>query len=332
MKRSLVLFLAFTMCICSFFGCEQHSGSSDRGENDGGNKNASSDFFGNGNSDTGDKSNGGSAYPFDILEGLPYTITCIDKYTQSPVEYDFTDNGRLNDGLYRSVSELESETGDDMRVDFEGTSQYNFVITFEADGTRDAYRLIAHNCDFTFSFLKIEVGTDIDDLTELEFEEDFEITANMHADNYADFEVANVNIFRITITTGSSSTTAFDELSLLGVSGIYEDSQPESSDAQSSELPDGDRDPLLIGTWGGNDPEIIEKGGTDYRVIITFKSDGTGIYQQAGAELPFTWTTKNDMLYMNVTLVGPLEKRYNFSNNALYLPDEDGRTTMFVRI
>ncbi len=344
MKKLISLFLTFTICIFPLFGCDvAPADSNDSSSAVIGTVDASS-----GSSDTSVESNeiddeiqddkdGSSEYPRDILEGLPYTIVCMDKYNNGAVvsDYQFNDEGKLNDGLYRSAEDLENGTNEDMRVDFEGTSSYNFQITFESNGAYDGFRIIAHNTDFSFSFLKLEIGPDLDNLTEIEFEDDFEITINMHSDNLADFEPANINVIRITITTGTSSSTSFDEISVLGYprgeADKWLDEDEESLPPESSTPEDLDRKSFLIGSWGADDPEIVEKGGSDYKVVITFAADGTGTYSQAGLDLPLTWYTANDVIYMEVALVGPMEKPYTYENGVLYMPDEDGRTTAFVK-
>lgn len=333
MKKIVVLFLAFTMCIFAFYGCVDSSEQSSDIENIG-----SADNSDIGNSDANNEiSNDGSdssEYPRDILESIPYNIVCKDKNTQEVVQYQFTDNGRLNDGLYRSKSDLENGTNDDMRVVFDNTSKYNFEITFETDGKYDGYCLIAHNCDFYCSILKIEIGSDLDNMKEIEFEEDNEHTANMHLDLLADFEVTTIQTVRITFTTGTSTYTSFDEISLLGFPIGQADKwiKDESSNTEESSTPDGELDSRLVGTWGADDPEIVEKGGSDYKVVIVLADDGTGTYQQAGLDLPLTWTSSDDVLYMNVTFVGPLTKPYSFKDGKMLLPDEDGRTTEFIKL
>lgn len=339
MKKLLVIILAFTVCISALVACGKDNsdtnGANSTVNTPGGNGGNANQSGGTGNSSSaGDNGGGAIKPPSDVLEGLPYTIVCKDKYTGELAEYAFTDNGRLNDGLYRSTEDLGSDANADMCVGFEGTNAYNFVLTFEANGSYDGYRIVAHNCSFTFSFLKIEMGTDLDNMTEIDFEDDHEITVNQHCDNYADFEVCNINIVRITITTGTSSTTSLDEISLLGYpkgQGQIEESSIPPTET-SAPPASGERDNRFIGTWGADDPEIVEKGGDDYKVIITFVSDGTGTYLQAGFDLPFTWYTSDGVLYMNMALAGVSEKPYSFSGNTLTMPDEDGRTTLFVKI
>lgn len=319
MKRFLAAVLAFTACIFTLSACGAGS------------------VTDNAEQSNAESVDGGVSiapvYPRDILEGLHYIITCKDKNTKELVDYQFTDDGKLNDGLFRSEDDLENKSNEEMRVDFENTSQYNFVITFETDGTYDAYRLIAHNCDFIFSFLTIEVGADLENMTELEFEEDQESKANMHVDNYADFAVTNVRFIRITITTGTSVNTSFDEISLLGFPmGEADKWLTESVAPEASTSSEGDQDQRFVGTWGADDPEIVEKGGDDYKVVLVFAADGTGSYKQAGFDLPMTWFVYDGVLFMDVAMVGPMTKPYRFENGALYLPDEDGRTTMFVKL
>lgn len=351
MKKLLIMFLVFTLCISAFFGCGKEADSDTESKNDTAANTTEStvteedddeESTAVGSAETESESanddNGGDSnapqYPCDILEGLPYTLICKDKYTGEVTDFAFNDEGKLNDGLFRSEEDLENETNKDMCVLFEGTNSYNFEIIFEASGAYDGYRLIAHNCDFAFSFLKVEVGPDLDHMIELDFEDDYEITVNMHADNFADFEITTIETVRITLTTGTSSSTYFDEISLLGFPrGQAEDwpiSEEETPDA--SEPTDGESDSLLIGTWGADDPEIVEKGGSDYKVVITFVSDGTGSYQQAGANLPMTWYTEGDTLYMELPLAGQLAKTYYFEDGFLYMPDEDGRITKFVKL
>ncbi len=113
-----------------------------------------------------------------------------------------------------------------------------------------------------------------------------------------------------------------------------DDSKVSSSNApsESSDASEDDITSLLIGKWGGNDPEIIEKGGTDYRVTMVFSSDGTGSYYHAGLNLPFTWTASNGVLNMNMALKGSVSKPYSFKNKMLYIPDDGGRMTAFVKM
>ncbi len=335
MKKFFVLFLAFSICISLFSACAGSSDNNQSGESNaehGGTDDVSSDnsVANSGNGGNGEK----PEYPKDILEGLPYTITCLDKYTQEVAEYEFNDEGKLNDGLYRSEADLESEANEEMCVKFENTSKYNFVITFESNGSYDGYRLILHDCDFYLSILKIEVGDDLDDMTEIEFEEDTEKLPNMHLDYYANFDITTIEKVRITLTTGTSVSTSFDEISILGFPKGEADKwlKTDESEPETSVPQGGKTDSRFVGTWGADDPEIVEKGGSDYKVVITFASDGTGSYSQAGMELPMTWYVSDDLLYMNVAIVGPLEKSYSFKNGRLYLPDEDGRTTEFVKL
>lgn len=324
MKKSLVLFLAFILCITLLIGCGDKAVTDDGGKST--STNSSADSAGT-LSDASSSIVGGE---IDILAGLPYTIECVEKNTLTPAEYVFSDNGKLNDGLFRSIDDLENGKNGDMSVYFEGTSGYNFIITFELDGRYDAYRLVAHNCDLSFSFLKLEIGDDLNNMSELDFTDDHENTADMLIDNYADFELTNIKFFRITVTTGTSSRTSLDELSLLGYLKGTVDKRPESEDESDTSAPAGELDKRLVGTWGGDDPEIIEKGGDDYKVVFVFAEDGTGSYKQGGFDLPLTWSCSDDVLYMEVALVGELTKPYSFEGKYLYMPDEDGRNTKFV--
>lgn len=329
MKKIFALFLVLSVCISLFCGCGNSDPSIANQNTNGSSANSSSNTASSNENQSGNNS---ANEPFDVLTGLPYTLSCIDKYSGQPAEYVFSDNNRLNDGLYRGKTDLEQETASEMRVDFDGTASYNFVITFEADGSYDGYRLVLHNNDLRFSILKIEMGSNTNNLKEIDFEDDDQVTANMHADSFADFENTTIETVRITLTTGTSATASFDEISLLGFPKGQGDQykKPEDSKDTSSET-NGENDARLIGTWGADDPEIVEKGGSDYKVVMTFVSDGTGTYQQAGMNLPLTWTTANNVLTMEV-VVGTLTKPYSFDNGNLYLPDEDGRTTTFVKL
>ena len=100
MKKLISLFLTFTICIFPLFGCDvAPADSNDSSSAVIGTVDASS-----GSSDTSVESNeiddeiqddkdGSSEYPRDILEGLPYTIVCTDKYNNGAVvsDYQFND-------------------------------------------------------------------------------------------------------------------------------------------------------------------------------------------------------------------------------------------------
>ena len=337
MKKLLIMLLTLALCLTTFFACGEET--KDESKTDSKTESAGTTEDSKAEESRGSESseNEGNKVPIDIpidiLKDLPYTLVCKDKYTGEVADFQFNDEGKLNDGLYRNETELENEVGNDMRVDFEGTSGYNFQITFEVNDSHGRYRLFAHNCDFNFSFLKIEVGSDIDNMTELDFEDDHDITVNMHCDNYAEFTVAKIDFLRITITTGIGVRTSFDELTLFGIQNGEEDISIESTEEiTESDIGDGEHDGLLIGTWGADDPEIVEKGGSDYKVVITFVSDGTGNYKQAGFDLPMTWSTKDGTLYLEMPMAGQQSRLYHFEDGCLIMPDEDGRITKFVKL
>lgn len=343
MKKLLVLLLAFAMCLTVFFGC---SSKSDNKGSDGEKSKSIAPSTGTSSEGTtsdevpvdppsGDLPDDGTEYPSDILKGLPYTLVCKDETTGEVIDFEFTDNGRLNDGLYRSESELSEGKNPEMAYLFNGSSSYMYEMTFETDGSFDAYRFVVHNSYIDsvtmFSFDKIEVGDSIDNLKEIAIETDFDtIGRTGFLEETADFEVINVSVIRITFSTGNTPACTFDEVSLLGFPAGEADKWLPDGDEPPEAPSQGESDNKLIGTWSAFDPELLEEDNVESLTSFTFNADGTGIYVQDPAELPFTWYSSYGVIYMDMALAGEVSKPYKFTDEGyLRMADEDGRITYF---
>ena len=160
-KFSLLLcVLLILSLLCS---CQQTDKKSDKKTNSstGDSKitTGASDNRDNTSTTAGNNGDTGGKY-LDVLEGLPYTMACKDYYSPSKdIEYTFTDEGRLNDGIYRSQAELENGTGEDKKVVLSDVRRYRVQITFEADGTQTGSCLVLQNCD-SYYFHELEAGPD----------------------------------------------------------------------------------------------------------------------------------------------------------------------------
>ncbi len=151
----------------------------------------------------------------DVLEGLPYTMACKDYYSPSKdIDYTFNDEGRLNDGIYRSQAELENGTGEDKKVVLSDVRRYRVQITFEADGTQTGSCLVLQNCD-SYYFHELEAGPDLDNLTVLDVEEDYDTPTGMHTTQLIRFDPIPIQTVRITLYVTSRSDIVLDEIAIL---------------------------------------------------------------------------------------------------------------------
>lgn len=159
--------------------------------------------------------NDAGGYDNDILKGLPYTIECREYYLpDNVVDYTFTDEGRLNDGLYRSQAELENGTGEDKKVVLSDVRRYRVQITFEADGTQTGSCLVLQNCD-SYYFHELEAGPDLDNLTVLDVEEDYDTPTGMHTTQLIRFDPIPIQTVRITLYVTSRSDIVLDEIAII---------------------------------------------------------------------------------------------------------------------
>ena len=151
----------------------------------------------------------------DTLAGLPYTIECRDYYNPSQViDYTFTDEGRLNDGIYRSQAELENGTGEDKKVTLSDIRRYRVQITFESDGTQTGDCLVLQNCAIGY-FLDLEMGPDLDNLTAVEVEQDYETPTGAHITELIKFDPTPIRAVRVTLIVQSRSDIVLDEIAII---------------------------------------------------------------------------------------------------------------------
>ncbi len=307
MKKFIAIFLSVLLCI-SLMGCG------------------------------GKKSDAPAQDDADIVAGLSYTLSCRDGMAATATDITYAegtkaDDGRLNDGVYRTKEQLKDGKDSGEAVVFDGPDTNEYKITFEYSGNRAASKVVLHNVlkndTYLTKFVYIEVGDSLDDMTEVEYNDSYVPVEGEYTDLCAEFTSVNFKFINIVFFSGFNELISFEEISVLD--GNAGDNTPatEESKPEESSTPDGGN--KLFGTWESIDPEF-----PDNYVRITFNEDGSGHYNQSGGNatvnMPITWTAIDG----NITLTsfGKVlrDTPYHFEGDKLYMEDEDGRGSLFTRI
>lgn len=324
-----VLLILSMLCSCQSSGSD--SGKTSPAANGAG---ASADPSGN----NGSNGNNGGTGRHDILKGLPYTLACKDYYLSDKViDYTFDDGGRLNDELYRSQDQLENGTGADKQVVFADIRRHRLEITFVSDGKQTGDCLILQNCDIGY-FLELEMGPDIDNLTVMEVEQDYETPTGAHITERIKFEPTRIQTVRITLIVQSRTNIALDEIAIIdskleattnsttpittnndsgddihsstGTTPTTPVSRP-SSTIPSGGQPTGNGKDSIVGRW----TQHVEGDNVEMSALYSFFDDGTGsLITFAGlvtGEITYTYDANN---------------RYTISIKAKLFGQEDSDT------
>ena len=217
MMKRLSLFLCMALMLSLLCSCQQADKTNTKKTDGNSGKKTESAVIDTGSTTaaTNSGNNEVSGSYRDVLEGLPYTMACKDYYSpDKDIEYTFHDEGRLNDGIYRSQAELENGTGEDKKVVLSDVRRYRVQITFEADGTQTGSCLVLQNCDTTY-FHELAVGPDSDNLTVVEVEEDYDAPTGAHITQLIRFDPIPIQTVRITLYVVSRSDIVLDEIAIL---------------------------------------------------------------------------------------------------------------------
>ena len=272
----------------------------------------------------------------DVLEGLPYTMACKDYYSPSKdIDYTFNDEGRLNDGIYRSQTELENGTGEEKKVVLSDVRRYRVQITFEADGSQTGSCLVLQNCD-SYYFHELEVGPDIDNLTVLDVEEDYDTPTGMHTTQLIRFDPIPIQTVRITLYVNSRSDIVLDEIAILSPTNggdswtttttteptenditttvptsTTSPTTPTNTTGTTGTRPTNNGSNSIVGRW----TQHVEGENVEMTALYSFFDDGTGSLITFGGlvtgELTYTYGENN---------------RYNISIKAKLFGQEDSDT------
>ncbi len=269
----------------------------------------------------GDGDAAGRAPIEDILEGLPYELLCLDG------ESDLGDDGKLNDGVFRTTDELTADSDADTAVAFAG-GVHRYQIVFDIDGRHLAHKLVFHNVlaesDIPLVIDAVELGDTSDNLEEVAYEMQTTETVSGYADVSVIFEVETVNALRVTFSS-DADRFQWEEITLIGVSGVEASAQSEAATTATTALHVA---ASLVGTWIGQDPEY-----PDSDVVLSFSADGSGSYSQESLTLGFSWSTDGYAVTMNMDMFGMVKNgNYDAVSDMFTLPDEEGNTTIFTRL
>lgn len=318
-KFSLLLcVLLILSLLCS---CQQTDKKSDKKTNSstGDSKitTGASDNRDNTSTTAGNNGDTGGKY-LDVLEGLPYTMACKDYYSPSKdIDYTFTDEGRLNDGIYRSQAELENGTGEDKKVVLSDVRRYRVQITFEADGTQTGSCLVLQNCD-SYYFHELEAGPDLDNLTVLDVEEDYDTPTGMHTTQLIRFDPIPIQAVRITLYVTSRSDIVLDEIAILSPTNggdswtttttteptkhdittnvptsTTSPTTPTNTTGTTGTRPTNNGSNSIVGRW----TQHVEGDNVEMTALYSFFDDGTGSLITFGGlvtgELTYTYGENN---------------------------------------
>ncbi len=277
----------------------------------------SSDNRDNTSTTAGNNGDTGGKY-LDVLEGLPYTMACKDYYSPSKdIDYTFNDEGRLNDGLYRSQAELENGTGEDKKVILSDVRRYRVQITFEADGTQTGSCLVLQNCD-SYYFHELEAGPDLDNLTVLDVEEDYDTPTGMHTTQLIRFDPIPIQTVRITLYVTSRSDIVLDEIAILSPTNggdswttttateptenditttvptsTTSPTTPTNTTGTTGTRPTNNGSNSIVGRW----TQHVEGDNVEMTALYSFFDDGTGSLITFGGlvtgELTYTYGENN---------------------------------------
>jgi len=257
MKRVLTLILVIAMCLAVFSGCSSESTTGTSDDTTTGTTNGNQ----SGNQAT-------PRVPYDIVEGLSYTLTANDPDTKAglPLLYLYgtePDDGRLNDGKLFGETEYDNDSYAPMLIQLEECKSREFQITFETDGKNDGCAVVFHNAEFSMSTSlsveEIAVGNTADQRTAVSFEDDMtNKLGGGYADHVLSFDPVNFKFITITFTGGGADYIAFSEISVLGFPAGQSATYLPQGWQPGDEIPDGTvTDPEDLDRSEPSDPGTI---------------------------------------------------------------------------
>lgn len=320
--KKLSLLLCAALILSLLCSCQQTAKKSDKKTNSSADDTKitteASDNRDNTSTTAGNNGDTGGKY-LDVLEGLPYTMACKDYYSPSKdIEYTFTDEGRLNDGIYRSQAELENGTGEGKKVVLSDVRRYRVQITFEADGTQTGSCLVLQNCD-SYYFHELEAGPDLDNLTVLDVEEDYDTPTGMHTTQLIRFDPIPIQTVRITLYVTSRSDIVLDEIAILSPTNggdswttttttteptendittnvptsTTSPTTPTNTTGTTGTRPTNNGSNSIVGRW----TQHVEGDNVEMTALYSFFDDGTGSLITFGGlvtgELTYTYGENN---------------------------------------
>ncbi|MBR3778264.1 MAG: hypothetical protein IKL13_00890 [Clostridia bacterium] len=336
-KFSLLLcVLLILSLLCS---CQQTDKKSDKKTNSSAGDSkittGASDNRDNTSTTAGNNGDTGGKY-LDVLEGLPYTMACKDYYSPSKdIDYTFNDEGRLNDGIYRSQAELENGTGENKKVVLSDVRRYRVQITFEADGAQTGSCLVLQNCD-SYYFHELEAGPDLDNLTVLDVEEDYDTPTGMHTTQLIRFDPIPIQTVRITLYVTSRSDIVLDEIAILSPTNggdswtttttteptendiattvptsTTSPTTPTNTTGTTGTRPTNNGSNSIVGRW----TQHVEGDNVEMTALYSFFDDGTG-----------SLITFGGLVTGDITYTYGENNRYNISIKAKLFGQEDSDT------
>ena len=363
-KFSLLLcVLLILSLLCS---CQQTDKKSDKKTNSSAGDSkittGASDNRDNTSTTAGNNGDTGGKY-LDVLEGLPYTMACKDYYSPSKdIDYTFNDEGRLNDGIYRSQAELENGTGEDKKVVLSDVRRYRVQITFEADGTQTGSCLVLQNCD-SYYFHELEAGPDLDNLTVLDVEEDYDTPTGMHTTQLIRFDPILIQTVRITLYVTSRSDIVLDEIAILSPTNggdswtttttteptenditttvptsTTSPTTPTNTTGTTGTRPTNNGSNSIVGRW----TQHVEGDNVEMTALYSFFDDGTGSLITFGGlvtgELTYTYGENNRYtITIKAKLFGQEDSDtgsgYMYvEGDYLYVVNDENETTVLRRM
>jgi hypothetical protein len=199
MKKFLSFMLVTLLILTSFAGCGKSSGSAE---------------------------NEAKPWPNEVAKGATYTLACGNKTTGEAMDVLYldgssTDNGRINDGSYRTVEEMERDLGDDKIVLLQGDATREYTVTFENKNQYEVFSVLFHNTrqvqGNSLMVKKIEIGDSTDTLQEVKFKEKTEKVGVGDLMNVRlSFPPVAGKVIRVTFDSDGQGICAFEEISLIG--------------------------------------------------------------------------------------------------------------------
>lgn len=368
MKKLLSLLLCVFLILSILCSCqkEDNDGKSDKSHaaNKASDSANSNQPQGDTTTTTASGNNDAVRYDNDILKGLPYTIECREYYMPDEVvDYTFNDEGRLNDGLYRSQAELENGTGEDKKVVLSDVRRYRVQITFEADGTQTGSCLVLQNCD-SYYFHELEVGPALDNLTVLDVEEDYDTPTGMHTTQLIRFDPIPIQTVRITLYVTSRSDIVLDEIAILSptnggdswttttateptendittnapTTSTTSPTTPTNTTGTTGTRPTNNGSNSIVGRW----TQHVEGDNVEMTALYSFFDDGTGSLITFGGlvtgELTYTYGENNRYtITIKAKLFGQEDSDtgsgYMYvEGDYLYVVNDENETTVLRRM
>ena len=341
MKKLLSLLLCVFLILTILCSCQQEDTDGKSSKSHAANKasdSANPDQPQQGDTTTttaGNNGDTGGKY-LDVLEGLPYTTACKDYYSPSKdIDYTFNDEGRLNDGIYRSQAELENGTGENKKVVLSDVRRYRVQITFEADGAQTGSCLVLQNCD-SYYFHELEAGPDLDNLTVLDVEEDYDTPTGMHTTQLIRFDPIPIQTVRITLYVTSRSDIVLDEIAILCPTNGGDSwtttttteptendiattvptsttppTTPTNTTGTTGTRPTNNGSNSIVGRW----TQHVEGDNVEMTALYSFFDDGTG-----------SLITFGGLVTGDITYTYGENNRYNISIKAKLFGQEDSDT------